>query len=233
MNPSTLLRGGLRPVGVITPATITHTGTDADANNNAAFATAITYTTIAQGDLVCLIVEEKYTAASNRKVASIASTRVAWQVTASFQRFYADGIHGVDIWYGTVNTVGSDTATVTYTSTIGQQAGSISSVQLHASTGAAAVWAVDVASFLDPNVAQTTMALPTLTAALVKEAIVGYCAFASSGTSSATSGYTYRTDLRGNQDAYNVNVGSGSVTPAAWTGSSQLWFSAAVLFQAT
>jgi hypothetical protein len=223
----------MRPVSVVTPATITHTGTDADANNNAAFATSITYTTIAQGDLVCLIVEEKYSAASNRKVASIASTRVLWQLAASFQRFMADGVHGVDIWYGTVLTVGSDTATITYTSTTGQQAGSITSVQLHASTGTSAVWAVDTSNFVDNNTSQTSMALPALTAALAKEAIVGYCAFGSSGTSSATSGYTYRTDPRGNQDAYNVNVGAGSVTPAAWTGSSQLWFSAAVLFQAT
>lgn len=231
MRGSLLLARGVK-VSTVTPATITHTGTDADANNNAALATTITFTTITIGDLVCLIVEEKYAAASNLKVASITSARTTWQPAASFQRFMADGVHGVDIWYGTVNSVGSDVATLTYNSVVGQQAGSISSVQLHASTGAAAVWSLDVAGFVDNNTAQTAMALPALSAARVKEAIVGYCAFAGSGTSSATSGYTYRTDPRGNQDAYNVNVGSGSVTPAAWTGSSQLWFSAAVLFQA-
>jgi hypothetical protein len=233
LNPSLLARTPTRPVGV-TPAAITHAGTDQDANNGAGLATSIGFTTVNIGDIVVLPIEEKYAAASNLKVASIASSRVAWQGTASFQRFFTDGIHGVDIWYGRVTSIGADTATVTYNSTTGQQGGSITSIQLHASTGASAVWTVDTTGFLDPNTNATAFTLPTLTAARTLEAIVGYLAIGSSASSSATSGYTYHNDLRGNWDAYNVSVGAGSVTPAAWTsGTSQLWFSAAVLFQAT
>lgn len=209
----------------------------ATANNNTGFATSIALNPTNIGDIFVLVIELKYSAASNRTVTGISGTGITWQGAATFQRFMTDGIHSVEIWYGTVTATGSHTHTVSYSSTTGQAAGSINGHQLTSTAGSTTVWSVDGAAgtrFNDPNTNNTTFTYPTQTSALDKECYVGYLAIASSASAGSGSGWVYTQDLRGNWDAVNVNIGNAG-TAASTTqtsGSSQLWFTVGVLFQA-
>ena len=206
-------------------------------NNNSGFDASITLNPTNVGDIMVLVIELKYSAASNRTITGISGTGITWQGTATFQRFMTDGIHSVEIWYGTVTATGSHAHTVAYSSTTGQVAGSINGHQLTSTAGSTTVWSVDGAAgtqFNDPNTNNTTFTYPTQTSALDKECYIGYLAITGSASAGSGSGWVYTTDLRGNWDAVNVNIGNAG-TAASTTqtsGSSQLWFTVGVLFQA-
>src|SRR5260370_41162884 len=107
----------------------------ATANNNTGLVACIALTPATVGDIMVLVVEEKYSAASNLQVSSISGGGITtWRF--AFQRFMTDGIHGVDVWWGVVTATGAATATVTYNSTTGQTAGSIDGWQLTSTAGA-------------------------------------------------------------------------------------------------
>lgn len=216
------------------PATISQVGAMATANNNTAFATSIALNPTNIGDIFPVIVELKYSAASNRTITGITGTGISWQSTATFQRFMTDGIHSVEVWYGRVTATGSNTHTLSYSSTTGQAAGSINGHQLTSTAGANTGWSVDTTGFADPNTTNTVYTSPALTTARDKEAYLGYLAITGSASAGSTTGYTYATDLRGNWDAFNPNVGVAG-TVASYTqssGSTQTWFMVGVLFQA-
>jgi hypothetical protein len=215
-------------------AVISIVGTMATANNNTGFATSIALSPTNVGDLMVVVIELKYSAASNRTVTGISGTGITWQGTATFQRFMADGIHAVEVWYGVATATGSHTHTVSYSSTTGQTAGSINGHELTSTAGASTVWSVDTTGFNDPNTNATTFNYPTLTSAVANEAYVGYLAIASSASTGSTSGFTFYQDLRGNWDCVNPNVGArGTAATASQTSaSSQLWFTVGVLFAA-
>jgi hypothetical protein len=203
------------------------------ANNNTAFATSIALTPTAVGNLQVLVIETKYAGNANRKVLAITGGGVTlW--TNVLQRFMADTIHGAEVWIGVVTSVGSLTATVTYVSTIGQQAGSINGHELTAGTGSLTIWAVDKTGFNDPNTNATTFTYPALISANDGEAYVGYLAVTSSASAGSGSGWTYSQDLRGNWDAVNPAVGAAgtSASTSQTSGSGQKWFTVGVLISA-
>ncbi|MFN2592958.1 MAG: hypothetical protein ABR532_09030, partial [Candidatus Dormibacteria bacterium] len=215
-------------------ATISTVGTMKTANNNSALCTSIALTPNAIGNLIVLVIEEKYSAASNLKVSSISGGGVTtWSNV--LQRFMVDGIHGVDVWMGVVTSTGSLTATVTYASTTGQVAGSINGHELTSTAGTSTIWSIDTTGFLDPNTNATTFNYPTLTSANAHEAYVGYLAIASSASTGSGSGWTYSQDLRGNWDAVNPDVGAAgtNATTSQTSGSSQLWFTVGALIIAS
>jgi hypothetical protein len=217
-----------------TPATISQVGSMWTANNNSGFATSIALNPVNIGDIFVLVIELKYSAASNRTVTGISGIGITWQATATFQRLMVDGIHAVEVWYGTVTATGSHTHTVSYSSTTGQTAGSINGHELTSTAGSTTVWSVDTTGFNDPNTSNTSFPYPTLTSALDKECYIGYLAITGSASAGSDAGWVYTTDLRGNWDAVNVNVGNAG-TPASThqtSGSSQTWFTVGVLFQA-
>src|SRR6266700_1152424 len=190
------------------PVAISTVGSMATANNNTGLATSIALTPATVGNIMVLVIEEKYSSGSNLQVApgGISGGGVTtWR--SAFQRFMVDGVHGVDVWWGVVTSTGSLTATVTYNSTTGQAAGSIDGWELTSTAGANTTWRVDQTGFTDPNTNATTFNYPTLTSALDKEAYIGYLAIASSASAGSGSGWIYTTDLRSNWVASNPNVG--------------------------
>ncbi len=217
------------------PVAISTVGSMATANNNTGLATSIALTPATVGNIMVLVIEEKYSSGSNLQVApgGISGGGVTtWR--SAFQRFMVDGVHGVDVWWGVVTSTGSLTATVTYNSTTGQAAGSIDGWELTSTAGANTTWRVDQTGFTDPNTNATTFNYPTLTSALDKEAYIGYLAIASSASAGSGSGWIYTTDLRSNWVASNPNVGVAgtAATTSQTSGTSQVWFTVGVLFQA-
>lgn len=217
-----------------TPATISQVGSMWTANNNSGFCTSITINPTNIGDIVAVVIELKYSAASNRTVSGITGTGITWQGTATFQRFMADGVHSVEVWYGTVTATGSHTHTVSYSSTTGQVAGSINGHQLTSTAGSTTVWSVDTTGFNDPNTTANSFPYPALVSALDKECYLGYLAITGSATGNSGGGWTDTTDLRGNWDTLNPNIGNAGTTAShsQSSGSTQLWFTVGVLFQA-
>jgi hypothetical protein len=217
----------------MTQATISVVGTMDTGNNNTGLCASATLTPTAVGNIMVVVIEEKYSAAANLKVASIFGGGVTtWRL--ALQRFFVDGVHGVDVWWGVVTSTGSLTVTPTYNSTTGQAAGSIDAWELTSTAGASTVWSVDTTGFQDPNTSATTFTYPPLTSALDKEAFVGYLAITGSASGNSGSGWVDTTDLRGNWVTYNINIGNAGTTTShtQTSGTSQTWFTVGVLFQA-
>jgi hypothetical protein len=217
----------------MTQATISVVGSMDTGNNDTGLIASATITPTTVGNIMVVIIEEKYSAAANLKVNSISGGGVTtWRLAS--QRFMVDGVHGVDVWWGVVTSTGSLTVTPTYNSTTGQAAGSLDAWELTSTAGAVTVWSVDKTGFQDPNTSNTTYTYPSLTSAADKEAYVGYLAITGSASGNPGSGWVDTTDLRGNWVTYNINVGNaGTATSHTQTsGSTQTWFTVGVLFQA-
>ena len=98
----------------------------------------------------------------------------------------------VEIWYGTIATVGATTITFTWSGSLGAQTPDYSSQEFTAGLNAGAVWTVDTTGHSD-NTSSTTVTYPSLTAAASGELYYGFADFPNAPSAGATAGFTYTT----------------------------------------
>lgn len=97
----------------------------------------------------------------------------------------------LQMWYGTVTSVGTSNATLTFNSAIGSTVRVSCCQQFSAGLGSGTIWSVDASGKLS-NAASTTVTYPTLTPSSGTDLYVGFSAASSSRTVGSTAGYVYQ-----------------------------------------
>lgn len=125
-----------------------------------------------------------------------------------------------NVWFGTVNSVGSDTVTFSYTSGTTPSFTNATAIEVTSPTGN---WSLD--SFAVLNSSSGTSTWPSVTPANSGTLVFGFAWNFGSAVSGSTSGYTYNSnaDTAGNGYAYNLNAAGGTSTAAVWGDSTETY----------
>lgn len=125
-----------------------------------------------------------------------------------------------NVWFGTVNSVGSDTVTFSYTSGTTPSFTNATAIEVTSPTGN---WSLD--SFAVLNSSSGTSTWPSVTPANSGTLVFGFAWNFGSAVSGSTSGYTYNAnaDTAGNGYAYNLNAAGGTSTAAVWGDSTETY----------
>jgi hypothetical protein len=187
------------------------------------------------GDLLALAIEEKYPGSGAFAVTGITGGDVTgWHRALAYPT--QDGIHGEELWWGTVTGSGPAAVTVDLSTSAANQSDPGSAVsldleQFRSAAGAKSAWSLDTAGRLDDGTASATPHYPALTPATPGELYVGYLAVQSTVSAGTTPGCVYQNDARGNQVVYQASV-SAPISPAAVTAASGPFASIGMLIAA-
>jgi hypothetical protein len=202
-----------------------------DVDSNADGKTTQAITTGAVGDLVTLVIQ---TSSTTNYFASVTSTYINW----SFGRLgLIQAVGGAEVmgltWFaGIVTAAGqADTIVGTPAAAIGTVNSQWTGSQFHTDI-AGATWALDgtPATATSGTGTATTMDFPTLTSAGSGRLYVGCAVPTNVGSAGSTSGFTYVIDGYTSVYAYDLAVGSGSITTTAPAAPAGQWVSVGGLF---
>lgn len=200
---------GTRPLGVASPATPTITAVGTLANRNGTAVATLTVSPQHVGDLLVLAVKITSTSVT---AASVAGGGVStWTRVEGPYSGYSG--HDLEIWTGTVSTVGSSTITVTYSGAVTSVIVGLLAQEFTSTSGSATVWAIDTGGAIS-NASSTTATFPQLTPAGTGELYFGYDPVANAGSAGTTAGFTYALTSDADVAAYDTSV-SSAVQPTA------------------
>lgn len=177
-----------------------------DAENSVSgTSTTFSLTTTTIGDFVLASIANGDTGTPGQQVSGVSSARCTWRQLASADSLDTDFF--VSIWIGTVESVGSDTVTVTYASSMGGASSRFNAREFESFTGGAVL---DTYGTVDHSGGTSSWA--TLVPSRTNELYWGWCEDFGSATAGSTSGFVYESDSHGNGSGYDLNV-SSSYTP--------------------
>ena len=157
-----------------------------------------------------LVVTVKVSSAT-AKVSSVSGGGAAtWTKLVGFTD---NSSHDLEIWLGTVTTVGSATITVAYSPSAASSSVELTSQEFTAGLGAATVWAKDTAAG-QSNPSSTSIASPALTPAGTGELYLSYSRSPGQVLAGSTPGFTYDPTALGNMVLYDSGV-TGAVAPTS------------------
>jgi hypothetical protein len=186
---------------VSTKATITAVGTLANKSGTAVTTLAVSPQHV--GDLLILAVK---TSSTTITAASVSGGGVStW--TRAEGPYSGYGGNDLEIWTGTVGTIGSSTITVAYSGAVTSIYIGLAAQEFTSTSGSATVWALDTRG-ATTNASSTTATFPQLTPAGTGELYFGYGAVANTGLAGATSGFTYATTSDADVATYDTSVAS-------------------------
>ncbi len=122
------------------------------------------------------------------------------------------GGHDLEIWSGTVASVGTSTITVVFSGSVSAVYTGLAAEEF-AGPAAGTVWGIDTGAGI-PNASSTTVTFPALAPAGAGELYFGYATVANSGSAGSTSGVSYATTSDDDVVAYDTDVG-GALQPTA------------------
>ena len=186
---------------VSTKATITALGTLANKSGTAVTTLAVSPQHV--GDLLILAVK---TSSTTITAASVSGGGVSTWTRAEGPYSGYSG-HDLEIWTGTVGTIGSSTITVAYSGAVTSINIGLAAQEFTSTSGSATVWALDTGG-ATANASSTTATFPQLTPAGTGELYFGYGAVANTGLAGATSGFTYATTSDADVATYDTSVAS-------------------------
>src|ERR1035441_9657352 len=160
------------------------------------------------GDLLVLFAKDDATGIT---VSSVSGGGVSTWTRAGSYSGYAN--HDLEIWTGTVSTVGAATATVTFSASVASTYTGLASEEFSATTGTNTQWSVDTSGGIS-NTASTSVTFPKLAPGGTGELYFAYDAVANTASTGTTSGFTYATTSDGDVASYDVNVSAAGGPPA-------------------
>lgn len=181
-------------------------------NSVAGTSTTFPLTTTTIGDYVMVEI-----CANNNPATAVSSTKCTWlQAGTTAGPLAANGFGTFynNVWYGKVNSTGSDTVTVTFGVSMGGANVRFDAHEFGASSGSIFF---DVQGVLN---SAGTANWPTLTPRAPGGLYFGWSENASSAVAGSTSGFVYQGDSNGNGEGYCLSV-SSAYTPV-WGDSSQV-----------
>ena len=189
-----------------TNATISAVGSLADAHGNGVSSLPVSPETV--GDALVLTVKVSSATAT---VTSVSGGGVAtWTSLTSFQD---NASHDLEIWLGTVTTVGSSQISVSYSASVSSVSVELAAQEFSAGLGASSVWTKDQAAGQN-NASSTTIASPPLTPSGTGELYLSYSRSPGEVLAGSTSGFTYDPTSLGNMVLFDPTV-SGAVAPTS------------------
>ena len=194
--------------------TFTAAGTLTEAENAvAATSTTFSLTTNTVGNFILA-----QFACNTSFASAVTSTRCTWTQLApatGAASFTFSSPFNSNIWIGRVNSVGSDTVSVTFNASMGGANCRFDAREFHSSTGVAVL-----ETYGTVNTAGGTSSWATLTPAGSGRLYWGWCEDSGSAVAGSTSGFVYEPDSHSNGAGYCLSV-SSAYTPV-WGDSSQV-----------
>ena len=189
--------------------------------------TTFSITTHAAGNLILLVSTCHNPTSGNEWTSGVSSSRVTWtQITPTHNDVNtqllvdsSNDVWGGNAWAGTVNTVGSDTVTISWSGPDNPPFFTNAvAMEFHSTVGS---WSLDTWTFLQSNAGVS--AWPTMTPAKNGELYYGFAWDSSSAASGSTTGYVYNAnaDSTNNGMAYNLNCAAGVATGPVWGDSNE------------
>jgi hypothetical protein len=158
------------------------------------------------GDLLALVIKASST--------TITATSVTGGGVGAWSRaegpYNAYTGHDLEIWTGVVNSTGTSTITVGFSSSVSAIATGLAA-QEFAASGTSPVWGIDTGAGIS-NASSATVTFPKLTPKAGGEVYFAFAAVANSASAGATSGFSYTTTSDGDVATYDTSV-SGAVQP--------------------
>jgi hypothetical protein len=121
--------------------------------------------------------------------------------------------HDLELWIGTVTTVGASTITTTFSSSVASTYTNLASEEFSGPSGSSTIWSIDTAAGI-ANTASTAVSSTKLTPHGTGELYFAYDAVANTAVAGTTSSFTYVTTSDGDVATYDANV-STVVQPSA------------------
>lgn len=169
-------------------------------------------TTSHVGDVICLGIFEGSTSIT---VSSISGGGASgWARAGSPFAVTAAGAGNLEIWYGTVATVGSGTVTVTYSASVTSTTCEIDGCQF-TNGNTATTWSVDTTGGLNTTTSATTIPYPSLSAANAGELYYGKGTIGAgtSGTTGTPATAVFFADGFADPYCYGLPTSAGSYQP--------------------